>query len=153
MALTATTGRLLSLEEVQDAFVQRSKALVTADFVGTYAASCKSAVDEAAALVRLCENVTGAANKRAAGRWLSACVGALRFETEQRGGPPNLAAQRLAALAVLQKGSAPPPWAKRMRPRSAAASAPWPGWWRRMRGSSPRWRSRPCRRCGDCPCS
>ena len=37
-------------------------------------------------------------------RWLSACVGALRFETEQRGGPPNLAAQRLAALAVLQKG-------------------------------------------------
>ena len=104
MALTATTGRLLSLEEVQDAFVQRSKALVTADFVGTYAASCKSAVDEAAALVRLCENVTGAANKRAAGRWLSACVGALRFETEQRGGPPNLTAQRLAALAVLQKG-------------------------------------------------
>ena len=104
MALTATTGRLLSLEEVQDAFVQRSKTLVTADFVGTYAASCKSAVDEAAALVRLCENVTGAANKRAAGRWLSACVGALRFETEQRGGPPNLAAQRLAGLAVLQKG-------------------------------------------------
>lgn len=104
MALTATTGRLLSLEEVQDAFVQRSKALVTADFVGAYAASCDSAVDEAAALVRLCENVTGAANKRAAGRWLSACVGALRFETEQRGGPPNLAAQRLAALAVLQKG-------------------------------------------------
>ena len=104
MALTATTGRLLSLEEVQDAFVQRSKSLVTADFVGAYAADCDGAVDEAMALVRLCENVTGVANKRAAARWLSACVGALRFETELRGGPPNLAAQRLAALAAVQKG-------------------------------------------------
>jgi len=104
MALTATTGRLLSLEEVQDAFVQRSKSLVTADFVGAYASGCSGAVDEAMALVRLCENVTGVANKRAAARWLSACVGALRFETELRGGPPNLAAQRLAALAAVQKG-------------------------------------------------
>lgn len=104
MALTATTGRLLSLEEVQDAFVQRSRGLVTADFVGAYAAGCDGAVEEAMALVRLCENVTGAANKRAAARWLSACVGALRFETELRGGPPNLAAQRLAALAAVQKG-------------------------------------------------
>lgn len=104
MALTATTGRLLSLEEVQDAFVQRSKSLVTADFVGAYAAGCETAVAEAAALVRLCENVTGGANKRSAARWLSACVGALRFETEVRGGPANLAAQRLAALATLQKG-------------------------------------------------
>ena len=104
MALTATTGRLLSLEEVQDAFVQRSKSLVTADFVGAYASGCSGAVDEAMALVRLCENVTGVANKRAAARWLSACVGALRFETELRGGSPNLAAQRLAALAAVQKG-------------------------------------------------
>ena len=104
MALTATTGRLLSLEEVQDAFVQRSKSLVTADFVGAYASGCNGAVDEAMALVRLCENVTGVANKRAAARWLSACVGALRFETELRGGSPNLAAQRLAALAAVQKG-------------------------------------------------
>ncbi|MFN3816633.1 hypothetical protein [Brevundimonas sp.] len=104
MALTATTGRLLSLEEVQDAFVQRSRSLVTADFVGAYAAGCNGAADEAMALVRLCENVTGAANKRSAARWLSACVGALRFETELRGGAPNLAAQRLAALAAVQKG-------------------------------------------------
>jgi len=103
MALTATTGRLLSLEEVQDAFVQRSKALVTADFVGAYAAGAGSAIDEAAALVRLCENVTGVANKRAAARWLSACVGALRFETELSGGSASQAAPRLAALAALQK--------------------------------------------------
>ena len=104
MALTATTGRLLSLEEVQDAFVQRSKSLVTADFVGAYASGCNGAVDEAMALVRLCETVSGVANTRAAARWLSACVGALRFETELRGGSPNLAAQRLAALAAVQKG-------------------------------------------------
>ena len=104
MALTATTGRLLSLEEVQDAFVQRSKSLVTADFVDAYLSGCANAVEEASALVRLCENVTGAANKRAAARWLAACVGALRFETEHRGGPAGLAAPRLAALATLQRG-------------------------------------------------
>ncbi|MFN4295251.1 MAG: hypothetical protein ACK4FB_00280 [Brevundimonas sp.] len=103
MALTATTGRLLSLEEVQDAFVQRSRTLVTADFVGAYTAGAPSPLDEAAALVRLCENVTGAANKRAAARWLSACVGALRFETELSGGPASQAASRLAALAALHK--------------------------------------------------
>lgn len=104
MALTATTGRLLSLEEVQDAFVQRSRSLVTADFVNTYLSGCEDALAEASALVRLCENVTGAANKRAAARWLAACVGALRFETESRGSNPGQAAGRLAALAVLQRG-------------------------------------------------
>ena len=33
MSLTATAGRLLTLEEVQTAFTERSKSLVTADFV------------------------------------------------------------------------------------------------------------------------
>ena len=36
MTLTATAGRLLTLEEVQTAFVERSKSLVTADFVAAY---------------------------------------------------------------------------------------------------------------------
>jgi len=105
MALTASAGRLLTLEEVQNAFVERSKSLVTADFVGAYVNPCPTVLSEAEHLTRLCENVTGGANKRAASRWLSACIGSLRFETEMRqstpGGPS--ASHRLATLARLQR--------------------------------------------------
>ena len=58
--------------------------IVTADFVGAYARTCTTVLCEAEALTRLCENVTGTANKRSAARWLSACVGSLRFESELR---------------------------------------------------------------------
>jgi hypothetical protein len=102
-ALTAAAGRLLTLEEVQNAFVERSKSLVTADFVGSYVAGCPSVLAEAEALVRLCENVTGASNKRSAARWLAAAVGALRFETELRASSAT-PAQKLALLAALQRG-------------------------------------------------
>lgn len=101
-ALTATAGRLLTLEEVQTAFVERSKSLVTADFVAAYVKDCKTVLAEAEHLTRLCENVTGAANKRSAARWLEACVGSLRFETEMRasGLTPS---QKLAVLGALQR--------------------------------------------------
>ena len=105
MALTASAGRLLTLEEVQSAFVERSKSLVTADFVAAYVAGCQTVLAEAEHLTRLCENVTGGANKRAAARWLGACIGSLRFETEMRqpapGGPSP--SQKLAILARLQR--------------------------------------------------
>lgn len=105
MALTASAGRLLTLEEVQTAFVERSKSLVTADFVGAYVNPCPTVLAEAEQLTRLCENVTGGANKRAAARWLNACIGSLRFETELRqstpGGPS--VSQKLATLARLQR--------------------------------------------------
>src|SRR5690606_37458352 len=104
MTLTATAGRLLTLEEVQSAFNERSKALVTADFVAAYVKSCTTVLCEAEALARLCENVTGAANKRSAARWLAACVGSLRFETEMRArNSPRTPAQRLGVLAGLQR--------------------------------------------------
>ena len=105
MTLTAAAGRLLTLDEVQSAFVERSRILVNADFVQSYLASCRTVLDEAEHLARLCENVAGGANKRAAARWLSACVTALRFEAEMRQGAHvgNVAAQRLAALARLQR--------------------------------------------------
>ncbi|MGX1589372.1 hypothetical protein [Brevundimonas diminuta] len=105
-ALTATAGRLLTLEEVQTAFIERSRSLVAADFVAAYVVDCTSVLAEAERLTRLCENVTGGANKRAAARWLDACVASLRFETELRGrltteaAPPG---QRLLSLAVLQR--------------------------------------------------
>jgi hypothetical protein len=102
MALTAAAGRLLTLEEVQTAFVERSKSLVIADFVGAYVQHCETVLCEAEHLVRLCENVTGSANKRAAARWLAACVSSLRFESEMRA--PGLSpAQKLAILARLQR--------------------------------------------------
>lgn len=104
MALTVTIGRLLTLEEVQNAFNERSKAIVTADFVAAYARTCTTVFCEAEALTRLCENVTGTANKRSAARWLSACVGSLRFESEMRANAVGqTAAQKLGQLAALQR--------------------------------------------------
>lgn len=104
MTLTATAGRLLTLEEVQTAFNERSKALVTADFVAAYVKSCTTVLCEAEALTRLCENVTGMANKRAAARWLSACINSLRFEGEMRAhSAEHTAAQKLGILANLTR--------------------------------------------------
>ena len=104
MTLTVTAGRLLTLDEVQTAFNERSKAIVTADFVAAYVKTCTTVLCEAEALTRLCENVTGAANKRSAARWLSACVGSLRFESEMRASSAaQTAAQKLGVLAGLQR--------------------------------------------------
>ncbi|WP_269515051.1 hypothetical protein [Brevundimonas subvibrioides] len=102
MSLTATAGRLLMLEDVQTAFIERSRSLVTADFVQAYVASCDTVLCEAEQLTRLCENVTGSTNKRAAARWLVACVTSLRFETEMRGPGPT-PARKLQVLAQLQR--------------------------------------------------
>jgi len=102
MALTASAGRLLSLDEVQEAFAARSKSIVTADFVETYLKDIPTVRGETEQLVRLCENVTGAANKREAARWLLACVSALRFEKEARAAAESPAVS-LGALANLQR--------------------------------------------------
>lgn len=101
-SLTAAAGRLLTLDEVQSAFVERSKSLVTADFVAAYLLTCRSVLEEAEALCRLCENVTGAANKRSAARWMHACVSSLRFESEMRQSQVSVT-QKLQILAGLQK--------------------------------------------------
>lgn len=107
MGLTATAGRLMTLEEIQIAFTERSKTLVAADFVAAFVSCCDTALCEAEHLTRLCENVTGGANKRAAARWLSACVTSLKFETEMRAGlSAGTAMQRLAILAKLARSVA-----------------------------------------------
>ena len=104
MTLTVTAGRLLTLDEVQAAFNERSKAIVTADFVATYVKGCETVLCEAETLTRLCENVTGLANKRSAARWLSACVGSLRFESEMRAPSATLTpVNKLGVLAGLQR--------------------------------------------------
>jgi hypothetical protein len=112
MALTAAAGKLLQADDVQAAFTQRSRMLVTSDFVEAYLGGGeRTARDEAEALMWLVENVIGGANKRQAGRYLSAGIAALRFEKEFRYGPDTAAVklQKLAALqrAVARAGLAP----------------------------------------------
>ncbi|MEG1452612.1 hypothetical protein [Brevundimonas sp.] len=101
-SLTATAGRLLTLEEVQNAFIERSRLLVTADFVAAYVRGCHTVLEEAERLARLSDNVTGGTNKRSAARWLEACVSSLRFEAELCAAtlPPL---HRLMALRRLQR--------------------------------------------------
>lgn len=105
MCLTAAAGQLLPLEEVQHAFVERSKLLLRSDFVEAYLGIERSPLDEVQALLWLAENVTGSANKRAASRWIGANVGALKFERELRASPDS-PALKLSALANLYRGVA-----------------------------------------------
>jgi len=102
MALTAAGDRVLSLDDIHEAFSARSRMLVTSDFVEALLGDTMTAREEVEALIRLAENVTGAANKRQAARYLAANVSALRFEKEQRYGPDS-PATRMAGLAALQK--------------------------------------------------
>lgn len=103
MSLTAASGKLLPLEDVQAAFSARSKMLVTGDFVEAYLGQGKTSCEEVEALVWLTENIIGAANKRQAGRWLKAVASSLRFEKEIRSLDQESAPQRLAQLAALQR--------------------------------------------------
>ena len=109
MVLTASAGRLLAIEDVQAAFMDRSKRLVAADFVTAYVASLAeadapqpSALVEVRGLIRLSENVVGVMNKKAACRWLAGALDALRFEKDVRS-PRESPTVRLAALAELHR--------------------------------------------------
>jgi len=102
MALTAAGGRVLSMEDIHNAFTARSKSLVTGDFVDALLGLDTPAREEVEMLIKLAENVTGGANKRQAARWLNANVSSLRFEKELRYGPDSPAV-KLASLATLQK--------------------------------------------------
>jgi len=102
MCLTAAAGKLLPLDQVQEAFVDRSRMLVRSDFVEVYLGEDRTPLGEVEALTWLAENITGAANKRAASRWIGANVSALRFERDVRASPDS-PATKLAALAGLQR--------------------------------------------------
>ena len=105
MALTASAGKLLPLEDVQVAFTARSRMLVTGDFVEAYLGQAMTSKQEVEALIWLTENVIGPGNKRQAGGWLKAVIASLRFEKEAGAGPESPAA-KLASLATLQRAVA-----------------------------------------------
>ncbi len=102
MALTAAAGKMLSAEDIREAFIERSSMLISAEFVTAAVNGTSTAHEEVRALLRLAENVTGAGNKSQAAQWLIGAVTALRFEREMRssGEPPM---NRLAILADLQR--------------------------------------------------
>ena len=102
MALTASQGKMLSAEDIRDAFIQRSAMLIGAEFVTAVVAETKTAEDEVRALLRLAENVTGSTNKGQAAQWLVGAISALRFEREMRGARDQ-ALNKLLMLAELQK--------------------------------------------------
>ena len=106
MALTAAAGPLLPLEEVREAFTERSKMLVAADFVEAYLEKDRAPIQDAIDLVWLLENVTGGANKRQAIRWLLAAVTSLRFEGEVLSNSASSPGARLLHIAELYRESA-----------------------------------------------
>ncbi len=101
MALTAASSQSLKIEDIQEAFIARSRALVASDFVEALVGRDRSAREEFEVLVKLAENVTGPVNKCHAARWIMACAKALRFEREFREGTDS-PVQRMAVLARMQ---------------------------------------------------
>ncbi len=89
-------------DDIHDAFTERSRMLVSADFVESLARGATSPCDEIETLIWLGENVIGGANKRKAARWLLAALGGLKLERAMRD-PGRSAPQRLAWLAQMQK--------------------------------------------------
>lgn len=98
MVLTFGAGKLMTPQDVQAAFVDRSRLLMSTEFVTAYMGNDRTAFEEVEALIRLLENVIGGANKREAARWIRSNVGALKFERDGVGQiqPPRTKLQVLA---------------------------------------------------------
>lgn len=89
-------------EDIHEAFTERSRMLVSADFVEALTRKAFDSCDEIEKLIWLGENVVGGANKRQAARWLVAALGALKFERALRD-PIKPAPHRLHWLASMQQ--------------------------------------------------
>jgi hypothetical protein len=101
MCMSAAGKEETQREDVKDAFTERSKMLVSSDFVSSLTQGL-SPSEEIEKLIWLCENVAGAANKRQAARWLASAITSLKFEREIRNSNTP-APQRLQLLAQMQK--------------------------------------------------
>lgn len=88
-------------EDIKQAFIERSKKLVTSDFVTALMSDIEDPAEEVERLIWLCENMVGVSNKREAARWLMTFVGQQRFERSLRDSHEP-APQRLQKLAKMQ---------------------------------------------------
>lgn len=102
MCMTAAGKEESQRDDVKEAFTERSKMLVSSDFVASLTQNASTASEEIDKLIWLCENVAGAANKRQAARWLASAITSLKFEREIRNSNTP-APQRLQQLAQMQK--------------------------------------------------
>ncbi|WAC47550.1 hypothetical protein OVA03_12670 [Asticcacaulis sp. SL142] len=102
LVMTAAGKEQTQREDIAEAFAERSKTLVSSDFVESLTKDTVSAFGEIERLIWLCENVVGSANKRQAVRWVSGCLTGHRFEREIRDASKS-APTRLSFLAGLQK--------------------------------------------------
>jgi hypothetical protein len=82
MALTVAAGNLMTESDVQAAFTERTRMLMSSDFVADYIGQDGSALEDAEALIRLLENAIGKTNQRDAAVWFRSHVGSLKFERE-----------------------------------------------------------------------
>ncbi|CAM3309509.1 hypothetical protein [Asticcacaulis taihuensis] len=101
LCMTAAGRDESQRDDITEAFADRSRKLVSADFITNLLETAETPAEEADRLIWLCENMVGAANKRQAARWLSQIVGADKFERHMRESQQS-AAQRLLSLAQMQ---------------------------------------------------
>jgi hypothetical protein len=101
MCLTAAGRDESQRDDITEAFAERSKKLVSPDFITSLLETAETPAEEADRLIWLCENMVGAANKRQAARWLSQIVSTDKFERHMRENNQSTA-QRLLALAQMQ---------------------------------------------------
>jgi hypothetical protein len=101
LCMTAAGRDDTQREDITNAFGERSKKLVSADFVTSLLESAEDPAIEAERLIWLCENMVGVSNKRQAARWLQQIISAAKFERHMRESNPS-AAQRLLTLAQMQ---------------------------------------------------
>jgi len=100
--LSALSGDLIDITDLEKAVTERSRGLVTGNFVTGYIAGSESALLDAQALIRLADNITGAANKCEAARWIISTLGGLKFERELRESAVS-PTTKLVILADLQR--------------------------------------------------
>jgi hypothetical protein len=101
MTLSSVMGDETQREDITNAFVERSKMLVSSNFVEQLISSLEAPIEHIERLIWLCENVAGSANKRQAAQWLNSALSGVKFEREMRD-TKRPAGQKLVALAQLQ---------------------------------------------------
>lgn len=102
IVLTMTGGDEAQREDLTNAFVERSRLLVSSTFIESLLQGAEDTVTEFERLVWLCENVAGVANKREAARWMLTLLTGVKLERTLRESPRPVG-QKLRQMASLQQ--------------------------------------------------